>query len=94
MSDEERVQAALQDIADGMSERKAAIRHNVGRRKLHSRRSGCQPRDCYLRTVLAKEEEEALVKVVIWADRAGQGWSPKRVKEMAELVLAAREGQS
>lgn len=33
------------------------------------------------------------MKAVIWTDRVGQGWLPKREREMAELILSARKGE-
>lgn len=65
MGDEERVQVALQDISAGMSERRAAAVHGIGRRKLQSRRNGSQPKETYVKTVLTPEEEVAFVKAAI-----------------------------
>lgn len=79
MGDKDRINLALADIAEGLSKQKAARKHDVPRRKLQSQCQCARPHKSCIKTILTPEEEEALVKVIVWGYRSGQGWSPRRV---------------
>ena len=88
--DEIKMQEAIDCVEDGMSKYQAAIKFKVPRKTLENRISKGAPQKPGTYTHLSTEDEEQLLKYIMFMSDAGTPVTPKWIRETAGRIASER----